>query len=53
MWYIAMICNFMGWELDEILEENYKKLKKRFPEGFSHKAVQRDMIDWSKQEKKD
>ena len=48
MWYIAMICNFMGWSLDEILEENYEKLKERFPEGFTHDIAQRDMIDWNK-----
>ncbi|MBU2595415.1 nucleoside triphosphate pyrophosphohydrolase family protein, partial [Patescibacteria group bacterium] len=29
MWYIAMICNFYGWSLDELLDENIKKLSKR------------------------
>src|SRR3990172_12531077 len=35
LWYMAMICNFMGWELEKIMEENVEKLKKRFPEGFT------------------
>ena len=48
LWYMAMICNFMGWELEEILEENYEKLKARFPDGFNLEAVQRDMVDWNK-----
>lgn len=34
MWYVAMICNSMGWELDEILQMNVAKLKARYPEGF-------------------
>lgn len=51
MWYAAMICTFMGWDLQEVLEENVRKLKKRFPHGFSLKDAQRDgtMIDWNKQ----
>jgi hypothetical protein len=47
MWYTSMICNFFGWSLDEILLENVEKLKKRFPEGFTYKSVDRDMIKWS------
>ena len=35
MWYVAMICHSMGWELDEILQMNVDKLKARYPEGFS------------------
>lgn len=48
MWYISMICNFMGWELEDIMKENYEKLKARYPEGFSFDTAQRDMIDWNK-----
>ena len=33
LWYAAMICNFYGWDLQEVLEENVEKLKKRFPKG--------------------
>ena len=34
MWYVAMICHSMGWNLDEILQMNVDKLKARYPEGF-------------------
>ncbi len=49
LWYAAMISNFFGWDLQEILEENIKKLKKRYPKGFTKKAAQRKgtRIDWN------
>ena len=34
-WYMAMICECMGWNLDEIFQMNADKLKARYPEGFS------------------
>jgi len=46
-WYTAMICNFFGWDLNEILKENTEKLKKRFPQGFNYNSVNRDMVKWS------
>jgi NTP pyrophosphatase (non-canonical NTP hydrolase) len=48
LWYIAVICNSFGWDLDEVLEENVEKLKKRYPEGFKEKDAKRDgsRIDW-------
>lgn len=33
-WYVAMICQSFGWDLDEILQMNVDKLKARYPEGF-------------------
>ena len=45
-WYSAMICNFFGWNMQDILEQNLEKLKQRFPQGFSYEAAQRDMIKW-------
>ncbi len=50
LWYTAMICNFFDWDMQEILEENIEKLKKRFPNGFTTKDAGRDgtMIDWNK-----
>ena len=35
LWYVALVCNGFGWSLDEIMEMNIEKLKKRYPEGFS------------------
>lgn len=50
MWYIATIANFYGWDLQEILEENIEKLKKRYSEGkFTEKHASRGntMVDWN------
>ena len=49
LWYAAMICNFFEWDLQEILEENIEKLKKRYPEGFTIKKASREgtKIDWN------
>jgi len=30
-WYMAEICNFFGWDMEEIVGENIEKLKKRYP----------------------
>ena len=50
MWYMAMICNFYGWNMDDVLKENIDKLKKRYPEGFKIENAKRNgtMIDWNK-----
>ncbi|MBU3934483.1 nucleoside triphosphate pyrophosphohydrolase family protein [Patescibacteria group bacterium] len=49
MWYMAMICNFFDWDLDEMLQENLDKLKKRYPEGFTEKDASRGgtRVDWN------
>jgi NTP pyrophosphatase (non-canonical NTP hydrolase) len=33
-WYTALICDAMGWSMDEIMQMNIDKLKARYPEGF-------------------
>ncbi|MBI4709473.1 MAG: nucleoside triphosphate pyrophosphohydrolase family protein [Candidatus Portnoybacteria bacterium] len=49
LWYAAMICNFFGWNLQDILEENVKKLQSRYPKGFTSKKAGRGgkRIDWN------
>jgi|SRR3989339_1324235 len=49
LWYVAMICNFYGWSLPEILDQNIDKLQKRYPDGFDLKLAQRNgtMVDWN------
>jgi NTP pyrophosphatase (non-canonical NTP hydrolase) len=47
LWYAAMICNYFGWDFDEVLAENIQKLKKRYPQGFSKKRAKRKNIDWN------
>lgn len=48
-WYTAMICSFFKWDMQEILQENIEKLKKRYPQGFTIKDARREgsMIKWS------
>ncbi len=49
LWYLAMICNFFGWNLEDIMKENIKKLEKRHSKGFSHRATRKDKRkDWNK-----
>jgi len=51
LWYAAMICNFFGWDMQEILNENIEKLKKRYPQGaftIEHAKRNGTMVDWSK-----
>lgn len=33
-WYLAMLCESFGWNLEEIMQLNIDKLKTRYPEGF-------------------
>jgi len=49
MWYIAMICNFFNWDLEEVLKENIEKLKNRYPKGFTEKDAGRcgTRVDWN------
>jgi len=50
LWYAAMICNFYGWDLQEIMQKNMEKLQQRYPQGFTSKDAQRSgsMVDWNK-----
>lgn len=44
MFYIANLCNLLDLDLEEIIEENYNKLLKRYPEGFSEeKSINREV----------
>ncbi|MBC8501161.1 MAG: nucleoside triphosphate pyrophosphohydrolase family protein [DPANN group archaeon] len=50
MWYLAMICNFYGWDFEEILDENIEKLNKRYADGkftFKHARRNNTRIDWN------
>ncbi len=50
LWYAAMICSFFGWDMQELLEENIKKLEARYPQGFTIEDAKRNgtKIDWNK-----
>jgi len=50
LWYMAMVCNFYGWDLADVLEENIAKLKARYPRGkFTTKHASRGgkRVDWN------
>ncbi len=34
LWYLALIGSVFGWELEELVEANVDKLRKRYPDGF-------------------
>ena len=35
LWMIAEACDAMDWNLEDVMELNIDKLRKRFPEGFT------------------
>lgn len=37
-WYIAMMCESFGLSMDQVMQQNIEKLKKRYPDGFSEQA---------------
>ena len=46
MWYIALICDACGFNLDDIMMLNVLKLQRRYPDGFStDRANHRDEGD--------
>lgn len=49
LWYLAQICNFFNWDLQEVMQENVAKLSRRYPQGFTEQAASRNgtMIDWN------
>ncbi len=49
LWYSAMICNFFGWNMQEILDKNMEKLRKRYPKGFTVEDAKRKgtRMDWN------
>ena len=53
LWYMAMICNYFRWDLEEVLQENIKKLKLRYPQGFTEKDAQRGgtRVDWNEKKR--
>ena len=44
LWYVAMLCESFGWNMEEIMQMNVDKLIARYPGGFdveraNHRAV--------------
>ena len=44
MWYIAELAQYLGTDIETIMEGNIEKLAKRYPDGFSqYKSVNRSI----------
>lgn len=44
MWYLAVLCDELGVDFEEVWEKNIKKLATRYPEKYSHeKGLKRDL----------
>lgn len=44
MWYVGLICNCQGFDLEEIMKKNISKLRLRFPNNFTnYDALNRDV----------
>ena len=44
MWGIALMCDTLGFTLEEVMTQNIAKLKARYPEGYTdHAAIHRDV----------
>ena len=45
LWFIAEYCTVFKWDLEDIMQMNINKLKKRYPEGFSEEnSVNREVF---------
>jgi hypothetical protein len=43
MWYLAILADDLGVSFEQMWEKNINKLKKRYPDKYSHdKALNRD-----------
>jgi len=44
LWYIALLCDTMGFDLEQVKAKNIDKLRARYPQNFTEKdAVERDL----------
>ena len=34
LWYCAMMCESMGWDMETVMAKNITKLEHRYPDGF-------------------
>ena len=34
LWYIALMCDSFGWDIEDVMKLNIEKLKNRYPAGF-------------------
>ncbi|MFI5271450.1 MAG: nucleoside triphosphate pyrophosphohydrolase family protein [Ktedonobacterales bacterium] len=43
MWYVMFLCDTLGLSLEDVMDANVEKRRKRYPEGFSaERSINRD-----------
>ena len=60
LWYAAILCEGIGTTMEEVMQKNIEKLKRRYPNGFdaersvnrddAQKADNQDCAGWYKKE---
>lgn len=45
LWYIALLCDSKGWNMNDIARLNVEKLIKRYPAGFSFTQANLPRLD--------
>lgn len=40
LWYLALLCDTVGLTLEDVMQANVDKLRKRYPDGFDPKRSQ-------------
>jgi NTP pyrophosphatase (non-canonical NTP hydrolase) len=40
LWYLVLLCDTVGLTLDDVMQANVAKLRKRYPEGFDKQRSQ-------------
>lgn len=45
LWYIANLCDISGYDLENIMEVNIKKLKARYPQKFTNQNANERNLD--------
>lgn len=46
LWYLTAICNVLQVDLEDVMEKNVQKLRKRYPVGFdSQRSLHREQGD--------
>jgi NTP pyrophosphatase (non-canonical NTP hydrolase) len=40
LWYLVLLCETTGLTLEEVMEANVAKLRRRYPQGFDPKRSQ-------------
>ncbi len=51
LWYVAEICNALGWEMGDVMAANIAKLKTRYPEKYTDQLAAEENRDRAEEAK--